>query len=192
MSGGEKGNIKFSTLLVMIGIFLALGLFFLISKRWVEPEPQPKPRPFVWSITTDALRRITIILPPKGKQQTWIKHKDKYWYFDRPAKIKVNMKRWGGGIPLLLSGPAAERLITNDPTDEQLEIYGFKNPKMKIDVVLENEKSIDIEIGDKTLDGQAYYIRVMDSKTIYTVDYTWVDVLERLVLEPPYPQPEAN
>jgi hypothetical protein len=31
---------------------------------------------------------------------------------------KVNMKRWGGGIPLLLSGPGAERLITSEATDK--------------------------------------------------------------------------
>ena len=38
---------------------------------------------------------------PQGKREAWIKRKDRYWYFDKPNGPKVNMKRWGYGIPLL-------------------------------------------------------------------------------------------
>jgi hypothetical protein len=98
------------------------------------------------------------------------------------------MKRWGGGIPLLLSGPGAERLIASESTDEQLQMYGLEDPKMKIDLTLENEDTINIEVGDRTPDGQACYIKLVKSNDVYTVHYTWYEVLERLVLEPPYPE----
>ncbi len=135
---------------------------------------------------------MAISLPADGKREAWVKHEDKYWYFDQPDGPKVNMKRWGGGIPLLLSGPGANRSIAENATDEQLEIYGLKNPKMKMNLVLENEDSIGVEVGDRTLDGQAYYIKLIDSRAVYTVDFTWYDVLERLVLDPPYPVPEEQ
>jgi len=170
---------------------VALGVVFFISSL-PNPEPQPEPRPFVWSVEMDDLKRMAISLPSAGKSEAWVKHEDKYWYFDKPEGPKVNMKRWGGGIPLLLSGPGAERLIADDATDEQLEIYGLKDPKMKMNLVLENEDTIDIEVGDRTLDGQAYYIKLLHSRAVYTVDFTWYDVLERLVLEPPYPEPEEK
>jgi len=187
MSGGTEGSMKLRTILIMGGILVALGLFFYISSR-PEPEPTVEPRAFVWSVEMEELKHMAISLPPEGKNEAWIKHEDKYWYFDKPEGPKVNMKRWGGGIPLLLSGPGAERLIASDSTDEQLRMYGLEDPKMKIDLTLENEDTINIEVGDSTPDGQACYIKLVKSNDVYTVHYTWYEVLERLVLEPPYPE----
>ena len=36
--------------------------------------------------------------------------------------------------------------------------------------------------------GETYYVSPKDSGEVYSVDHTWYEVLERLVLEPPYPQ----
>ncbi len=179
------------TILVMAGILVALGVYFFISSR-PEPEPRPEPRPFVWSVEMTELKTIAINLPSEGKSEAWVKHEDKYWYFDKPDGPKVDMQRWGGGIPLLLSGPGAERLIAENATDEQLEMYGLKDPQMKINLTLENEHTISIEVGDPTPAGQARYVKLVDSRDVYSVHYTWYDVLARLVFEPPYPEPEEK
>jgi hypothetical protein len=192
MSETKALDMKLCTILVMAGIFVALGMLFLISRRQPESEPQAEPRKFIWSVEMEDMKHLTIILPAAGKSEAWVKNKDRYWYFDQPDGPKVNMKRWGGGIPLLLSGPGAERLITSEATDKQLDIYGFTNPKMKIALILRDENTINIEVGDRTLDGRTYYVKQLDSKAIYTVDHTWYDVLERLVLDPPYPEPDKH
>jgi hypothetical protein len=67
-------------------------------------------------------------------------------------------------------------------------MYGFQNPKMKMALILRNEDTINIEVGNRTLGGRAYYIKQLNSRAIYTVDHAWYDVLERLVLDPPYPE----
>ena len=90
------------------------------------------------------------------------------------------------------TGPGADRTITSDSTDEQLEIYGLTNPRMTIHVGLKNEATIDIEVGDATLTGGAYYVKLVGSRDVYSVDHTWYEVLERLVLDPPYPQSAAQ
>jgi hypothetical protein len=179
---------KLRTILIMAGILVALGAFFFILRPQPESETQAQPRKFIWSVGLEDLHHLTINLPAEGKSQAWVKHEDRYWYFDRPDGPKVNMKRWGGGIPLLLSGPGAERLIASEATDKQLETYGFKNPKMIMAIILRNGDTINIEVGYRTLDGRADYIKKLKSKAIYTVDHTWYDVLERLVLDPPYPE----
>ena len=117
-------------------------------------------------------------------------HEDRYFYFDEPRGPKVDTVRWGGGIPLLLSGPVATRLIAEQATAQQLELYGLDKPIMQIDLTLDNGDHIRTEIGDSTPNGQGYYIRRAD--LIYAVDYTWFDVLERLVLDPPYPNAEQE
>ena len=180
------------TIIFMMAILIALALIFLITRRTPTPEQSSVPQTFVWSIAIKDLRGIVIHLTSEGKREAWVKHEDQHWYFDQPNGPMVNAKRWGGGIPLLLSGPGAQRLVTNSATDQQLEIYGFKKPKMKLDLFLQDGGTVNIEVGDKTLNGQAYYIRKLGSDTVYTVDYTWHDVLERLVLDPPYPSTEEK
>jgi hypothetical protein len=173
-------------LVVMGGIVVALGAVYLVTSR-PAPAPQPAPRTFVWSVAFDEPRAIGISLPRADKSQAWVIHEDKYWYFDAPQGPRVDMKRWGGGIPLLLSGPGAERVISRDATDAQLATYGLANPRMRIRLDLKNGRVIEAEVGDAVPAGGACYIRLAGSREVYTVDRTWYDVLARLVLEPPYP-----
>ena len=182
-------SINVRIILILAGILAALGIVFMITRPQPEPEPPAEARTFIWSVAMTDLTHLAIDLPPRGKSQAWVKRADRYWYFDQPDGPRVNMKRWGGGIPLLLSGPGAERLIARKATAEQLEMYGFGNPKMKMVLRLRDDETISIAVGSKTIDGRAYYIRQLDSQAIYTVDHTWYDVLARLVLDPPYPAP---
>lgn len=184
--GGKGGAI-----VAMVGILAALAIAYSVSRR-SEPAPRPEPRPFLWSVEMDELKRMVISLPPEGKGETWVKREDKYWYFDRPGGPRVDMQRWGGGVPLLLSGPRADRPIADSATDERLRIYGFRAPAMRIELTLENNDTINAEVGDRTPDGRAYYVKLLSSRDVYAVDHTWVEVLERLVREPPYPEPRGK
>ncbi len=174
--------------LIMLGVAVALGAVLYATTRPRPAAPVPQ-RPYVWLVDTEDLAKMVISLPLAGKSEKLVKHQDKYWYFDRPQGPKVNMKRWGGGIPLILSGPAANRRIAADASDEQLSVYGLARPRMQIVLTLQRGNTIDIAVGDATPDQQAYYVRLADSRDVYTVDSSWYVVLERLVLDPPYPVP---
>lgn len=183
---------RLGSILTLLAILIALGVYFIFFRPTEPPPPPSEPRPFVWSVEMDDLQHMVLSLPKEGKTEEFVKHEDRYWYFDNPPGPKVDMKRWGGGIPLILSGPGAERLIAKDATEEKLAVFGFNEPRMKIVLTLNNGDTINIEIGDNTPDGKAYYVKLVESNDVYTVDYSWYDVLERLVLEPPYPQPEEE
>ena len=53
-------------------------------------------------------------------------------------------------------------------------------------------KTIQIDVGDSTPDAQGFYVRLRHAKAIYTVHESWYHVMERLVEEPPYPDPEEK
>lgn len=180
------------SILTLLAILIALGVYFIFFRPTEPPPPPPEPRPFVWDVEMEVLQHMVISLPREDKSESFAKHEDRYWYFDDPPGPQVNMDRWGGGIPLILSGPGAERLIAEDATEERLAVFGFTEPSMEIVLTLENEEIINIEVGDNTPDGDAYYVKLVESNDVYTVDYSWYDVLERLVLEPPYPVPEEE
>jgi hypothetical protein len=178
---------KLRTIAVMAAVLVVLGVVFYFFGRTPEAKPSPEPQPFVWSFDFTRLKRIAIKLPRTGKGEAWVKHADSFWYFDRPDGPRVDQKRWGGGIPLILSGPGADRLIASNATAGKLAIYGLADPRMIIDITTDSGETLQVAVGDQRPDLGAYYVAAVGSNTVYSVDYTWYDVLERLVLDPPYP-----
>ena len=173
----------------MLVILLALGGYFYFANQ-PQPAPEPEPQIYVWLIEMEDIEHIVIRLPREGQSQAFIKEEegDKFpWYFDDPQRSEVDIERWGGGIPLLLSGPAAGRVIAENTTQEKLAEFGLTQPQMEIILTLEDETIINITVGDRTPDGTAFYVQAPGSNDVALVDYTWYEVLERLVKEPPYP-----
>ncbi|MBI3040923.1 MAG: hypothetical protein HYY80_04670, partial [Chloroflexi bacterium] len=107
---------RLRNILILLVILLALGGYFYFTNR-PGPPPPPETRLFVWLVEMEDIERIEIQLPRQDKSQAFAKEKrgDEFpWYFDDPQRSAVDMKRWGGGIPLLLSGPAANRVIAEN------------------------------------------------------------------------------
>ncbi len=185
---------RLSNILILFAILLALGGYFYFSRTPQSP-PKPEPKVYVWSIEMDEIQHIEIRLPREDKSEVFIKipEGDKFpWHFDDAEKTKVDVARWGGGIPLLLSGPGADRVIAKDATEEKLAEFGLTRPQMEIILTLEDGDILNIIVGDRTPDGNAFYVQVSGSSNVALVDYTWYEVLERLVKEPPYAPPSAD
>ena len=174
-------------ILILVAVLAITIAIYFVTRPVEEPPLKPDPLERVWQFEMEELKHIMIELLNLDMSESFLKHEDRQWYFDDPPGPQVDPDRWGGGIPLILAGPAAERLIAKDATEEQLAIYGFTLPLMKLTLTKEDEGVVSIEIGDAVPDGSAYYIRLAESNDIYTIDGIWYEVLERLVLEPPYP-----
>lgn len=176
---------KLRLILILAAAAAALAVAYHFSSR-PQPQPRPEPRPFVWKVEMTDLARMSIALPRRGLQQTWEKHLDRQWYFAGAEGPPVDRSRWGGGIPLLLSGPGANRRIAEEADPEQIARFGLNDPQMVIDLTLDNGDTVAIKVGDATPDRRGYYIQRIGASDVYTVDYTWYDVLARLVTDPPY------
>jgi hypothetical protein len=135
----------------------------------------------------DDLQHVVLSLPKANQSEAFVKHADdRNFYFDVVNGPKVDMQRWGGGIPLLLSGPGATRLILLNAPDTKLTEYGFNKPNMTANLVLTDGSTYDIQVGDENPEGTTYYVRLASNKDVYTVDKTWYDVLSGIVSDPPY------
>ena len=185
---------RFRNILILLVILLALGGYFYFFDK-PEPAPKPEPRVYAWMIDMGEIKHIEIELPREGKSQAFIKisEEGKFpWYFDDLQQSNVDVERWGGGIPLLLSGPGVDRVISENTTEEKLAEFGLAEPLMKITLTLEGGDIMSIKVGNETPDGHAFYLQALDSNNVALVDYTWYEVLERLVAEPPYAPPEED
>ncbi len=181
-------------ILILLVILLTLGGYFYFSNA-PQPASKPEPQLFAWLIDMDEIQHIEIRLPREGKSEafTKISQEDKFpWFFDDPQRSEVDQERWGGGITLLLSGPGVDRVISRNTTEEKLTEFGLTQPLMEITLNLDNGGTMDIKVGDSTPDGHAYYVQSPYSNDVALVDYTWYEVLERLVTEPPYASSPAD
>jgi hypothetical protein len=186
--------LRLQNILILLTILLAIGgVFYFINMP--EPPETTEPQIFVWDIDMEEIKHIEIRLPQEDKSQAFIKieEEDKFpWYFDDPQRSAVDTDRWGGGIPLLLSGPGAGRIIAEDASTEKLSEFGLTEPQMEITLTLVDDYIMNIKVGDKTPNGAYCYVQAPRTNDVALVDYTWYDVIERLVTEPPYATPSEE
>ncbi|MFC1897725.1 DUF4340 domain-containing protein [Chloroflexota bacterium] len=184
---------RIRNILILLAILLALSGYFLFFNN-SEPPPEIKPKIYVWDVDLDEIQHIEIRLPHENMSESFIKiakESEFPWFFDDPQRSALDTTRWGG-ITLILSGPGADRVITRNTTGEKLTEFGLTQPQMEIILTLENENILSIKVGDRTPDGDTYYVQAPGTNDVALVDYTWYEVLERLVKEPPYTSPSTN
>jgi len=184
--------LRIRNILILFAILLALGGYFYFSKT-PELPPKVEPRVFLWNIEMGEMQHIKIRLPREDKSVAFVKisQESKFpWYFDDPQRSEVDVARWG--IEFLLTGPGAERVIAKNATEEKLTEFGLAQPQMEITLTLEDGDILNITVGDRTPDGINYYVQAPGTNDVALVDYTWYEVLERLVKEPPYAPPLAD
>ena len=109
------------------------------------------------------------------------------------AIIPVDESRWSG-VTTLLGGPVVTENLTEIAEElEDLTAYGLDPPRGKIMLMPSGGQSIEIQLGDLTPTEDGFYAKVADIDVLYIMHNTWVDIMARLVTEPPFPLegPEA-
>ena len=177
---------RLKAILILAAILAVAGsVYYFVSRP--KPGPEPTPKYYVWDFTMDSLQKVTISLPKVDKSESFVKHPDdREFYFDVPNGPMVDNNKWGGGIPLLLSGPGATRLIIQGASTAQLQQYGFNTPNMTANLTLTDGTIYNVLVGDSNPEVTTYYVKLTSNNDVYTVDKSWYDVLAAIVTSPPY------
>jgi hypothetical protein len=192
--------LKLKAILILVAILAVAGTtYYFVTRPKATTEPTAKH--FVWNFDMSELQNVTITLPKTINPQTnqpdsesFVKHPDdQEFYFDVANGPEVDNQRWGGGIPALLSGPEASRMIQQSATTAQLQQYGLDpakdtfNMDIKLIILLNGTPAnYEIYVGDSNPEGTTYYIRLASNTDVYTVDKSWYDVLADIITNPPY------
>jgi len=144
----------------------------------------------LYRLSSSELNQIVVT---RGEETiTFLREGDEWFINDiERGKVGVDIQRWGG-IPVLLGGPTTSKTIT--PEEGQtidLTAYGVEPPKTRVHVSTSRNQEVDVLIGDATPDTTGYYVKVVGTDILYVVNSSWVDVINRLVNEPPYPPTSA-
>jgi hypothetical protein len=155
-----------------------LVVFLRLSETGERIEEPPD----VWSFNVESIEHISIVLPKRGKGIAFFRRGKDSWHIDKDG-TPVDPKRWGG-IVLLVSGPRSRRVIAEKADD--LAEYGIDNPRMVITLGIRGKRDhLRVLVGDHTPNEKSVYVKLEDHPTVYLLDHTWNDTLERLVMEPP-------
>ena len=187
---------KLKAILILVAILAVAGTTYYFVTR-PKAATQPDAKHFVWNFDMDELQSVTFTLPKAGNDgltESFVKHPDNQeFYFDVVNGPEVDNQRWGGGIPILLSGPEANRLILQSANEAQLQQYGLDpaikplNMDIKLTILVGGAPvGYEVYVGDSNPDSSYYYVRLAGNTDVYTVDKSWYDVLADIITNPPY------
>ncbi len=174
-------------LLILIGGLVAVTQFL----RTDSETPDRKARLY-------RIQDVAHVVIAQGEESITFDKRDGTWYIvgeDGEDDLEVDIGRWGG-IPSLLNGPAVEEDLMETAEERALlgdrASYGLDPVRTVITVTSSSGQRVVVNLGDVTADQVGYYVSVEDPRdNLYIVHNSWVDVLERLLVEPPYPVEEG-
>ncbi len=173
-------NLRLSILLV--AILLLFGGTFLVVRFTGSNEPTPD-NPWLFRIDEDDISHITVNY--RGQTVDYDRNPGSFkWVIQGDPDVPVFQKKWGG-TPLLVSGPRVSRVLDRAPDD--LTPYGLQPPLSKIWVTDSTGNTVEFHMGDPTPDAENHYARLVGDPALFTLPTTWAEVINRLVIEPPYP-----
>lgn len=178
---------RFTIVLVVLLILIG-GLVAVTQILRVDDTTDNRP-PRLYRIQDVAHVEIT-----QGEEEITFDKRENTWYIvgeEGGEDQEVDIGRWGG-VPSLLNGPAVqEDLMETEEKREVLgprSIYGLDPVRTIIRVTSASGQTVVVNLGDLTPSQDGYYVSVEDPRdNLYIVHNSWVDVLERLLAEPPYP-----
>ena len=169
---------------LLIGLAV-IGAYVLVQVRNENPAPVPT-ETFIYSIEKSDIISVEITHDGDRQRFAWDEGAGG-WVFDDAERSPVASDRWGG-VPLLLSGPRVQRVLSVDEAD--LGRYGLDDPITTIRLGLSDGQQLTVHIGIRSPDGENDYVVREGSPQIVLIDRSWQEVLARLVTAPPFaPRP---
>lgn len=172
---------NFRTTAVLLVLLAAIGGYAYFYGRGAPP-PSPEKPPYVYSVQLEDIVKMDVTY--RGQKVELVYDADKKeWNFADPSKGKVDQGRVNG-IRLLLTGPGSKRVLFKGKV-ENLVDFGLDRPQTIASISLKDGSTHSVLIGEKTPNGESYYIKNQDDNDIYLVDFTWGNEIARFVAEPP-------
>jgi len=169
-----------ATLLIILAIIA--GLWFFVIK---EGEEHREVSDAFWFYKVAEGDIDVISIKTETVEQSFSYRDGDGWYFTGEQQPQVDTARWGG-VTLVLSGPRARRVLTENLDD--LATYGLETPSTVLELTLRGNRSLKMNLGNLTPDGSGYYANQEGDNNLYVIESVWGKVLRRLAFEPPYPE----
>jgi hypothetical protein len=175
---------RFTFVLTVIAVVMA-GLIFLRPSVGNDETANENP----WFYLVDDTKVDRIAVDYFGQQETFVRDETRTWHvgsLEGPA-VGPDFQ----GTPFLAAGARSPRIIAEEASEEELALYGLDDPKIKMEVHLEDGIEYLVLLGNLTPDRINNYAQVEGYPGVYLVDRTWGEHMAKLVTDTPLPTPTA-
>lgn len=177
------GTVNVRLTIVVAALFLLLGGFIYFYELTGPGAAAPTPRPAgqrILTIEAATINRFEVTLD--GKTTIVSKGPDGRWQLEQPSSGPADQERMED-LARRVASMRAERVIGERVTD--LKPFGLDPPVAVARISTSAGQRVEIHVGNETLTGAAYFVRLANDQTVYTVSAFTAGRLRGLVLEPP-------
>ena len=179
----EKLVFRMGTWITIIVLAMVVGAAIYMNRQAEEnaaaTETPAAEEEFIF--TQDVVVNSIEVKPAEGDTVKLERNESQTWVLTQPDKAEADQSL----AEAAASQIAALRIITPLENVDDLSAYGFDEPDYIITISFEDGTTNVLEIGDTTISGNGYYVRMDDNK-FYVVSLSGISALTTLAAIPPY------
>lgn len=167
----------------VVALFLALGGFIYFYELSGPGAATPTPRqggPRLLTVEAQTINRFEATF--EGRTTVVAKGSDGQWRLEQPTPGPADAERMED-MARRVAALRAERVIGERLAD--LKPFGLDPPQVVARITTTTGQRIELHVGNETLTGGAYFVKLANDTVVYTVSTFTAGRLKGLVLEPP-------
>ncbi|WP_273325936.1 DUF4340 domain-containing protein [Vallitalea guaymasensis] len=159
-------------LLMVIGLVIVIGLYYSISNKQtkqVEVDSSSENENIVLhNYEISGIDRLIL----KKEDKNIILVNNETPTIEGLPNVKLNINRLRNSFNIF-ANLTVNRLVEKDAED--LAKYGLDKSNVSITGIIEKQKTVIIHLGNKTMDGTSYFIRLNEDDNVYLLDANYGD-----------------
>ncbi|RCX20933.1 uncharacterized protein DUF4340 [Anaerobacterium chartisolvens] len=153
-------------ILIAVLALLVAAYFLVINKSDDKDSEQPGADIGTIRVSDYKAEDVKKIIIENRDEKLEFEKKDEKWGLSSPADLKVNPDSVTG-MAMEVTGLIASKIVDEDASD--VGKYGLDAPGLLITVILGDDTSRVIELGNQTPLGDGYYVREKDKTKVYVI-----------------------
>lgn len=173
---------------ILLAVFATLAAGTLIWQRTEKKngaDPTPTSRPALFDFESGSI--IQVQLANSSQSAVFDKQADGSWILNGDPSLSIDSDEISNRLAQL-TGVRALNVIDAPP---QESLTGMDEPILSLSMVLENGRTILVEVGASTAIGSGYYTR-LDGARLYVVSKSVLDGMLTMLQAPPLQTPQAD
>ena len=179
---------NFRLTLALVAVFVVLGgVVWYTDLRNGTPGPAT-PTGQASVLTLDAAQVAKLEVEDQGKRAVVQRGDDNVWRLTEPQAGEADNTTVNSSVAQLAKLNASRKL----DSPGSLGDYGLASPTTKVRLTTKDGASSEVDVGAKTPDSSAYYVKLAGQDPVYVVSAFTIGDVTKWTTDPPKPRPSPT
>ena len=177
-------KVRNTIILIVVALLLGGYVYFFEIKGDEESETSAgNAVTAVFDVSLDEVIEVVVRDGP-ATMRVFLSEDGGTWMVDEPEKREADADQVRRAIAHIVGATASRSLEREEAGD--LADFGLENAPIEVRLTIANGDTVILLVGEQNPRGTQYYTMKADGNTIYMIDRDVVDIIKKLVREPPY------